>query len=438
MADLVLMHAVTTTLERARRLAEQTPPDRNRYVDLLRALSIAVVVFGHWLMAAPEMTDSGIRIGHLIAETRWAQWLTWVLQVMPIFFFVGGYSNLVGWRSAQRRHVPYGRWLSDRLRRLTFPLLPLLALWVPASWVAWRAGVDPELVTIGSQAALVPVWFLATYVLIVMAAPLTLRLWNRYGFGAFAGFAGAAAMTDLTSLGLGVDIVKWFNYVFVWNAVHMLGYAWADGRFASVRSRVELALAGLATVAALVAFGPYPIAMVGLDGAAVTNSNPPKVTLVALAVFQFGLALALERPARRRLEHMRTWSVVVAVNGSIMSLYLWHLTVMVAVLGTSIALGGIGLGVGAGTLGWWLTRPIWLALLLALTLPVLAVVARFERPQPLAGDRRVWRPVLGILGLCAGLGLLARFGVADADGLNTAALGLTIAGLLVGGVAAER
>ena len=39
----------------ARHLAGRTPPERNRYVDFLRALSIAAVVVGHWLIAAPHV-----------------------------------------------------------------------------------------------------------------------------------------------------------------------------------------------------------------------------------------------------------------------------------------------------------------------------------------------------------------------------------------------
>ena len=80
--DDVLMQILT----KARTLAEATPDSRNRYVDFLRAFSILVVVFGHWLMAGPELFDGELRIGHLISEARWAQWATWLLQVMPIFF----------------------------------------------------------------------------------------------------------------------------------------------------------------------------------------------------------------------------------------------------------------------------------------------------------------------------------------------------------------
>jgi len=41
----------------ASELAAKTPPERNRYVDLLRAVSILVVVVGHWLIATAWYVD---------------------------------------------------------------------------------------------------------------------------------------------------------------------------------------------------------------------------------------------------------------------------------------------------------------------------------------------------------------------------------------------
>jgi len=430
---------VMKTLTHARHLADQTPASRNRYVDFLRAASILVVVFGHWLMAAPEYVGGELRIGHLIADVEWVQGLTWVLQVMPIFFFVGGYANAVAWRAARRDGVAYPSWLRDRLRRLVLPVLPVLAVWAPAAYLAWRGGIDPDLIRIGSQAALVPTWFLATYVLIVVAAPLSLALWERHGWRAFAVMVAAAALVDVASIGAGVDALAWASYLFVWNAVHLLGYAWADGRIGRVGARVATALGGLSALTVLVAAGPYPLAMVGVDGVAVTNSNPPRVTLVALGVFQFGLVMALEGPMRLWLARRRPWTAVVAINGSIMSLYLWHLTVLVAVLGVSIAFGGVGLHLAANSGIWWLTRPLWLGLLVVFTLPVLALVARFERP---ARDPRpappAWRPVAAAAAVCAGLGTLAKLGIADEAGLNLAPLLMVATGVVVGSVIGPR
>ena len=162
---------------RATQVAEQTPEDRNRYVDLLRALSISAVVFGHWLMAAPyfdvSVGDGAPRIAHLLDVQPWSRWLTWVLQVMPIFFFVGGYSNGVSWDGAQRRDQTYAGWLTSRMRRLLGPVVPLILLWIVMSIIANVFGLHPEMIRISSQIALVPVWFLAIYFVIVMLVPLT-------------------------------------------------------------------------------------------------------------------------------------------------------------------------------------------------------------------------------------------------------------------------
>lgn len=429
------MSQIQRTLKAAEKLALATPPDRNRYVDLLRALSIIVVVFGHWIMAAPEVIGGEIRIGHALTDIPWTRGLTWVLQVMPIFFFVGGFSNALGLRAARRKGTPYGQWLRDRLRRLIVPVLPVLALWAPAAWVAVNSGVDSELVRVGSQAALVPVWFLATYVLIVAMAPMTLALWERFGWGAFTAFALAASTVDIAFIGFDIDPVRWLNYVFVWNAVHILGYAWADGRIGGMAQRWGIAIGGFAVLASLIVFGPYPVSMVGFAGENITNSNPPKVTLVALGVFQFGLSMLFEKVARRRLERTPTWTRVVAINGSIMTLYLWHLTAMVAVVGVLLLIGAPGLGIQVGTGLWWVTRPLWLAFMVVVTLPFLVIFGRFERPRI---DHRpappAWKPVLAALAVCAGLGLLASGGIADADGLNVIALLLPLAGVVAGGV----
>ena len=92
-----------STYQQARRLAESTPSERNRYVDFLRAASILVVVVGHWLMSAPQMLTGDFRVDFLLTAAPWTGYLTWILQVMPIFFLVGGYANAVSWRSAQRK-----------------------------------------------------------------------------------------------------------------------------------------------------------------------------------------------------------------------------------------------------------------------------------------------------------------------------------------------
>jgi hypothetical protein len=423
----------------ARTLAAQTPADRNRYADFLRAASILVVVFGHWLMAAPFLGTNGLEGNHLLNEVPEIQAVTWLLQVMPVFFFVGGFANAAAWRSARRRAVPYSAWLRGRLRRLVNPVLPLVVIWSVGAAVMIQTGIDPDTLRLASQAALVPVWFLAVYVVVVSLAPLSLLAWERSGWWSFGVPAALAGLVDLVALGGDVDWFGYINYLLVWCAVHQLGYAWADGRFGGLRQRLAWAGAGFGVTAALVGFGPYPLAMVGLATDQVANSQPPKVTLVALAAFQIGLALALESRAERFLQRGRPWTATVAISSMIMTVYLWHMTAMVALIGGLLALDGFGLAIPVGSGGWWASRLPWLATLGLVIAPFVLWFSRYERPGP---DNRpappAWRPVLAAVTICGGLGLLAYAGIADQEGLNGLALSLPFVGALVGGIVGAR
>ena len=402
----------------------------------MRVVSILIVIFGHWLMAAVTFEDGVLVPGHLLELTDWTHPLTWIFQVMPVFFFVGGYSNALSWRSARRRGEPYGGWLRARLRRLILPVVPLIIVWTAGGWLGLELGLGWEMLQLASQVAIVPTWFLAAYVVIVTLAPVALMIWERWGWGSILSGIALAALADLLSIGFGLVAVGFLNYLFVWGTVHQLGYAWVDGDLEGVGRRVALGAVGLVGALVLVSFGPYPVAMVGLDTAQITNSYPPRVTLTLLGMFQAGLVLLLEPVLGRMMQRRRAWTFVVAVSAQIMTLYLWHLTAMVILIGLGLALGGAGFGLEPLTAGWWASRPIWFAVLIVLTLGLVYVFGRFERPSR---DERpappAWQPILAVTFICAGLGLLAAIGIADADGLNGVILSLPVIGVILGGVA---
>lgn len=423
-------------ITRAREMAEGTPSSRNRVVDLIRVFSILVVVFGHWLMAAITFQDGEIVPGHLLELANWTHPLTWIFQVMPLFFFVGGYSNALSWRSARRKGESYGAWLRARLRRLALPVVPLLLLWTIGGWIGLRLGLDWEILQLASRVALVPTWFLAAYVVIVTLAPPALMLWERIGWWSIFGGIALGGLADFLSIGVGVVPAGFLNYVFVWATVHQLGYAWVDGGLASMGRRVLMLVAGFLVALGLVWAGPYPVAMVGLDTAQITNSYPPRVTLTFLGIFQAGVVLVLEPMLERWMSRLRAWTGVVVVSARIMTLYLWHLTAMVILIGVGLLVDGVGFGIEPLSGAWWLTRPVWFAVLIVPTLALIVIFGRYERPEH---DRRPaprsWRPVVAVALICAGLGLLAAIGIADEQGLNGLVLSLPVIGVIIGGVA---
>ena len=78
--------------QRALSMSRATPESRNRYVDFLRAVAILFVIFGHWTAAAAYPDgNGGLSITHLLEVTPKSHPFTWIIQVMPVFFFVGAF-----------------------------------------------------------------------------------------------------------------------------------------------------------------------------------------------------------------------------------------------------------------------------------------------------------------------------------------------------------
>jgi len=424
---------------RAAELADRTLPSRNRYVDFLRAMSMLVVTVGHWLAAAPYFDANGaLTSSHILTVVPWTAWLTWILQVMPIFFMVGGYANGISWRAARRDGRSYAAWLEGRLRRLVWPILPLLAVWVAIVAVEYARGVRPELIRYGSQVAFIPIWFLAVYIMIMLLVPVLGAAWTRLGMKAFWTLTAAAVAVDVIYFAGGIGWLGFANYLFVWAAIFLLGYAWLDERFSDGRMLLLYVGFAFVTLLLLVHAAPYPVSMIGIPEDPISNTTPPKAILIPLAVMQGGLLLAVEAPARRWLAGRVVWTATVAVNANIMTLFIWHLTATTLVVLAAYLAGGIGLRLEPGGAEWWWTRLPWLLANAIALAPLVGVFGHFERPRASESPPTpAWRNVVGALMTCAGLALLAGQGVGGYGrfGLNVWGLALTLAGV---GLVASR
>ncbi len=421
---------------RALEMAEKTPPERNRYVDFLRAASIGIVVVGHWLVVAAYQTDAGFELGHVLGIQPLSQWLTWIVQVMPVFFMVGGFSNGISWRSATNKGTSYAEWLGGRMQRLVGPMVPLMLFWGVTAGVALALGEKVEVIRLGTQMALIPLWFLAVYVLVAALTPLTHGLWERFGIWSLVGMASLAVAVDVLVFRFGFAAVGWSNYAFLWLAVHQLGYAWRDGVIAGTAKPLALAALGLAALLWMTQMGPYPLSLVGVPDDPMSNTTPPKLPLLALAAFHSGLLLAFEKPVRRWLESVRPWAATILVNSMIMSVFLWHLTPMTLIVAVGYWSGGEGFTIEPGSGLWWGLRPLWILGLFVALSPFLLVFNRFERAAPRAGVvLSSGRLVLGAILVTAGLAYLALDGIhlLGWGDVRSYALAFPLAGAWLGG-----
>ena len=421
----------------AKTLAQQTPSSRNRAADFFRALSILVVVLGHWLMCAPYIDANGLHIDHLLARSSWTQWLTWVLQVMPLFFFVGGFSNGITWDAAVRNSRSYSEWLNTRLRRLLFPVFVLVLFWTLTVIIAYQMGVATEILRVSSQIALVPTWFLAIYGVIVSLVPIARTAWQRWGLLTITVLVALSIVGDLLYFHFNLKALGWFNYLFVWLAVHQLGFAWLDGRFTSKLSAFSLCILGALTLVIMIKFGPWPLSLVGVPGAEVSNTTPPHLPLLALAAFQFGFVLTVQDTVNKVLKNLRLWTFTVMLNGMIMTVFLWHSTVMMLLFGVAILAGGIGLQAEPSSEIWWLARAVWVVIFSIGLGPFIAVFQRFESASFITQTiPTAWRLLLGTVLITVGLAITAYNGIAGNGllGLQLNAVILIFAGSLIASI----
>ena len=413
-------------------LAGQTPAKRNRAVDFYRVAAIVMVVAGHWVVNAFHYDDGGLTTARILTVQPWTQYLTWLFQVMPVFFIVGGYANAASWASVAHDPEKRAAWPGGRVRRLLLPVVPLVFLWAAFALVANRAGLPPDLIRSATRGGLIPTWFLAVYAGVTLLVPVTYAFWRRAGFASILVFALAAALVDLVAFTGEADWLRWVNYGFVWLAAHQLGYWWQQ---AAPRPTAPwlLILFGAASLWLLEGAFGYPVSMISIPGAEVSNSSPPTFAMLSIGAIQAGLMLLLSDRLSRWLQVPSRWAVVILVGSRMMTIYLWHTSALVAALGVALLLDGAGLRLAPGSGVWWLARLGWIAVLTAAILPFLlafgwAETRALRNPGVLPGAARV---VPGTLAAGLGIAFLALQG-ASADtalGLNLVPIVATLGGV---------
>lgn len=343
---------------------------RDVVLDVARAGALAIVVLWHWALSTVSVNDAGPHVGNPVGTVPGLWSLTWVAQVMPLFFLIGGavHAAALDGRGATG-------FIGRRLRRLVLPTLPLL---VPAM-LAWTAAIQFGHHALARTIVLVisPLWFAATYSVLVTIAPSAWRAQRRWPIGTPVALAVAVAAVDV-----GRFVAGWHDplfvlvsFVVVWAAVHQLGFAWRSLRHARQATKVAVAAGGYLGLGLCVAGLGYPASMVGVAGAEVSNMGPPDAAVACLGVAQLGLLALLAEPlarlaARRRglVDQAASWS---------MTVFVWHLGAWVIAY---VAVRAVHIGIpGEVTGAWWAQRPLWILAPALVAVPLCRACRRFDR-----------------------------------------------------------
>lgn len=407
-------------------------PDRDLVIDLARFFCLALVVTSHSLMLSPELHPDGtVTTENTLGNQRWFEPVVWILQIMPLFFVVGGITGLQSWRRLRARGGSAFDFMQGRMLRLIRPAAVLLATMFAGLWTARLAGVDAQVVQLLATGAGMPLWFLAAYLAAQLNLPMLAALHARAPWPTLAGLAGLVITVDC--LRGAIPLLAYLNLIFLWCAVQQLGFFLADG------GPLRLGRPGLAglligsnlVLGVLVALGLYP-------GNMLVNLNPPNLALLLLAVAQ-AAALQLFRPVLLQMASAGRMRRLMAVVGRrSMTVYLWHLPVLAAMSGL-LLLTDFPQPAG-GTPAWWWSRPLVLLVVVILLLPVLALFGKLEE-SPTSAASPHSRPAAAVLTAA----VVVFVPVADAalNGLTVGLLGggaacFALVVLLLGGVPARE
>jgi hypothetical protein len=417
----------TATLSRRSALGPATPPTglasqlsstpstRNRAIDAYRAAAMCAVALGHWIAADVRMVNGSLSGANALDHVRGLHVLTWVFQVMPVFFCIGGYSNAASLDAHHRAGKENASWVRARLLRLTTPSVWLAGTWLTVM-VAGRLLGFASLADKAVAVAAIPLWFLANYVADTALSPITLRLYRKHGMH-FVGVLISLFAVGEAARFPGIHFVPQINIVLGWLLFQMLGFAWKDGHLPSGARLVKFGIAAWSVAAALVAFGPWPLAMVSVPGARFANTWPPSL---ALMFYGFGLCsfaiAAAPRVSAFLTRNAKAWKLVVVANTMTMTSYLWHFTALsiaAVILSRFNLLPTAVVGSGA----WWLQKLPVMAVALMVLAGLVLVLSPKERKglfsseaaSSVTPNRTLSRRTVAILTGVAGFVLAAGF-----------------------------
>ncbi|MBC6448111.1 phospholipase A2 [Actinokineospora xionganensis] len=406
---IALLVVRVPVLRRTRRARPRQPQpalspeegDRASYLGFLRMVSLGGFILAESVLALAPLLD-------LSGAALWP--MTWLLQLVPLFFFAGGNSNLLAWQATT---TGYGGYLARRVCWLIRPVLAFVTAWLVLPLSLDLVNAPPEAVRTVGRLVVQPLWLLGLYLLVVAMTPA--MLWLHRRAPVLTPLAQAAVVVGIGAFGSGVFAAHLGGVVLA-ALFGQLAFHYADGTLWRL-PRAVLAGVGLAAVAALAVLttvGPLsPLVMAEPTGSASFVPSAPAVLLIGLA--QVCLVALPRRAGARAVARSALAQAARFVHSAPMTVYLAYLCGMLVIAGVISAARTAGLPTTAVD---WLVQPRPLLALALLGVPTALAFLLFEwrstmDPDTGAAPHRAgsrWDSVAATLG--TGYGAIGTLGFA--------------------------
>ena len=404
-----MRHEPTLLFPSPAEVEANTPATRDRAIDVIRIVSLLAVIVGHTIMATSIISDDVFIWSNLLTESVIFQALTWVFQIMPLFFFAGVAACVDAWQPG----TSWGDWLMRRCTRLYRPVFYYLAFWISALAIL-RYFLPEHVYEPVAGISIQLLWFLGAYVLVLAAVPLLARITTTGRLvAAVAGTYAFIAIID--AIRINVDVPAGLGYLnlVAWLIPGMLGVAYRRHLLAG-RAALLLGVAMFAVNLLLMWAGPYELSLVGIETQQLKNMTPPSLLLAGHAIMMCAFAIAAAPAIARWARRPRVWWLTAIGNSGAMTLYLWHIPLL---LGMHLVFDYLGYPrYDASGAGFVALSVLQLTIMAGLVAAAFVVLRPLEsNPLPLWDGGRVTAPgarstAVGTLLCVAGAATLASVG----------------------------
>lgn len=406
-----------------------SPGGRDTAIDFLRAICVAGVVLLHAIMVGVTVVDGIPVFANASEGTWWIVPISWVLQVMPLFFIIGGFAGYISFQRTKARGGTATAFIAARVHRLLRPAVFAIGI-VGAALAALNiAGIPADIIAVAGFRYSQPLWFLAVFLGCQALLPALAKAHARKPLITVGSLVAAALVVDALRAITGLEGVGFLNLAFVWLALQQIGFFLADGTIDGLSRRAR-AIAG--AVALIGLLGAFTAGVYSPD--LIANINPPTAALLLVGVVHLSAVSLLRDRIGAFSRRTAPAAFAAFVNRRTMTIYLWHMPTLLVMAGVC-AMTSLSSGIALpepSTSTWWASRPIWLAAALILTAVIAVAFTRLEmQPSPCASDSPQRIAIAAALGIAAVVLLLIA-------GTTTLTAALAVGGMLISQRLARR
>jgi surface polysaccharide O-acyltransferase-like enzyme len=374
---------------------------RDLSIDFIRVFAIILVVILHTMMVGLAVTDNGVKQINILEQESWFSVASWFGQIMPLFFVAGGFASWVGYQSLMKRNGTARDYVRSRAIRLLYPVAIFYSIFFALiSLLVIVLGVDANLMNMFLGGIGMPLWFVVGYLICQILVPFLIKAHQTHPFITVLIMFIGIIIVDGIHVVTGQAWVGWFNLFFVWPLVQQIGFfiTAPPKQLKYFKSKWWLVLGAAASFT-----GTWLLTCIGYNSNMLANLNPPSLPLVFIGLGQTCLFLLLRSHIQKLMTVRAIKNLTLLVGSRAMTIYLWHLPIIVALSGLVIVFPEIIPSPDGGA-GWWLYRFLLLIPIALLVFVISLPLAKYE-----AGPTLQTTPRWGVLIPIICLALVAPF-----------------------------